>query len=148
MENLTLDEALTNDNDNDSNKFHSLNVSKQLEKVSLDEATNSEFNSIHMKVESVVKIFRTGVSGFLAVSLWIAFICTGLWHTYMVKIIVDKTLSKIENNEKEIDFEAIDKSRSIVADTAKTLYAVISPLATGITGFYFVVKSDEKKSKL
>ena len=144
MEKVNLEEVLVNNNDR--KEFNSLDISQELEKVSLNEATGSKFKSIDISVDSVVTIFRTGISGLLAVSLWLAFISTGIWHGYMVSTIVNNTLNKIENQEKEIDFEGIDKARSIVADTAKTLYAVISPLATAITGFYFVSKSDKISS--
>jgi len=121
--------------------------------IDLNKAVGSEydFRTLDMQfqkqqTESFIRKFRAQVAGVLAASLWLALIATGWWHTHMVGIIATKTLGSPETLEEgeELDFEAYDKSSSIVGDTAKTLYAVISPLATAITGFYFVIQTGQQ----
>lgn len=121
------------------------------ESINLDSAIGSDYDFrtlqiqfLKQQTESFIRKFRARVAGGLATSLWVALIATGWWHTHMVGIIAVETLknSTLVEDGNELDFEAYDKAASVVGDTAKTLYAVVSPLATAITGFYFVIQSN------
>ena len=124
--------------------------------IALNKAIGPEydFRTLHIQLlkqqtDSFIRELRAKVSGLLAFSLWISLIATGWWHTHMIGIIATETLENSASVESggELDFEAYDKSSAIVGDTAKTLYAVISPLATAITGFYFVIQTNKSDNE-
>ena len=124
----------------------------RLDNVELGDITPKSFSSFIAKEDTndFVTKFKTRVSGYLAVGLWSSLVACGAWHAERVGYITHQMLSfsssintVTASQDTELDYEPFDKAFVMVGDTAKTLYAVVSPLATAATGFYFVAKSTE-----
>jgi hypothetical protein len=107
-----------------------------------------ETTRITTETNAFVTRFHTSVTGTLAIGLWFALILAGVWHTLTISSVSRSLLEHgvspqlaNGNAQAERDFEAYDKASAMVGDTATTIYAVLSPLATAATGFYFASKS-------
>jgi hypothetical protein len=107
-----------------------------------------EKTRITTETNAFVTRFHTTVTGTLAIGLWFALILAGVWHALTISSVSRSLLEhgvspQVANGnaQAEIDFEAYDKASAMVGDTATTMYAVLSPLATAATGFYFASKS-------
>ncbi|MEL6879080.1 MAG: hypothetical protein AAFP09_01040 [Cyanobacteria bacterium J06607_10] len=129
------------------------NGNESSQSTDIEEITPNTFKSFNAKEDTsdFVTRFRTKIAGFLALGLWSSLVIAGGWHARRVSVITDLMLIYAQNSqavqgeaEIEVDFEAFDKAFVMVGDTAKTLYAVVSPLATAATGFYFVSQSGEQ----
>ena len=117
--------------------------------------TPQTFTSFRAKdtTNDFVTKFRTRISGYLALGLWSSLVAAGAWHAGRVSHITDRMLvaaplvqSDEDVNVANLSYKSFDKAFVMVGDAAKTLYAVISPLATAATGFYFVSQSTEQSS--
>jgi hypothetical protein len=119
--------------------------------VTLSEVSPIGFGSTSVNVDAYVKRLQAQIAGYLAIILWAGFLVTLLWHgsmisylTYqMVQNLKRESTTSISSVNSEQGEKVFDKTSSLVGDTAKTLYAVLSPLATVVTSFYFSVKSSE-----
>jgi hypothetical protein len=87
------------------------------------------------------KNFRARLSGDLAKGLWYL-----LGLTVILNLLTVIALSwRLTNPPKTGDIdrsERIEKAVAIVDSFAKTLYAVLTPLATAVTGYYFSTGAD------
>lgn len=79
--------------------------------------------------------FKLIVSAVLALSLWIFLVGIALLH-FQVSCEFSRKISNllVEDNAK---VEQIEKAVLSINDTAKTLYALITPIATAVTGYFF-----------
>jgi hypothetical protein len=147
------------------------------EAINIDElsrAVGGKFESVSEAPDAYIKKYQAKIAGYLAVGLWLAFIATVIWHGAMIQTIALKYIdlsstSPITSASPSTSaspvastppsatggqgngntrWEDFYRAASLVGDTAKTLYAVLSPLATAVTGFYFtssVASSKEEK---
>ncbi|BDI18564.1 hypothetical protein ANSO36C_43660 [Nostoc cf. commune SO-36] len=79
--------------------------------------------------------FNTYLAGTLALMLWGTLIGVIFWHAFAINSISKNlwgTNSAIEEVQKKSE-----TSSALINDTAKTLYSLIGPLATAVTGFYY-----------
>ena len=161
-----------NDSDLDKVKLDSVVDSSfsslRREGVEVSELVNDLFQNKKSfeSVDDHIKRLNAEASRGLALGLWSAIFAAAIWHTFMIGTIaldalgiIDKASRIIgefiggsgdkserpieEENDDSPDWTAHDKASALVGDTAKTLYAVLTPLATSVTGFYFVSKSNE-----
>ncbi|MBE9051005.1 hypothetical protein IQ243_11360 [Nostocales cyanobacterium LEGE 11386] len=88
--------------------------------------------------------FNTYLAGTLALMLWSSLIGVIFWHTFAVTSIAKNlwnTNSSLEEMQKKSE-----TSSALINETAKTLYTLIGPLATAVTGFYYNSVALSKKN--
>lgn len=90
------------------------------------------------------KTFNTRIAGVLAIGLWTILGVTVLWHLGSTAFIYYRLWNEEQNIENAI--AKVDKSSSLVNDTAKSLYAVIVPIAATVTAFYFDANKRESEA--
>lgn len=119
----------------------------------LSSEVGGQFDSLESTTKAFVKTFQAKVTATLAVGLWSLFTLSVLWHIFMIQKIslryidiYQETLELGIEDQRYSIWEEISKSSDLVNDTAKTLYAVLSPLATAVTGFYFSSSSQDGNS--
>ena len=71
-------------------------------------------------------------------------VITVVWHIWSISQLNQKFWS--DTNKLSDAQVKMEKSLSAISDTAKTLYAVITPIAVTITGFYFQTSSSSDES--
>lgn len=79
--------------------------------------------------------FKLSVSALLAGSLWIFLGIIALSHVQASGEFSRKIANLPEQDSAKVD--QIQKAALSFNDTAKTLYALITPLATAVTGYFF-----------
>ncbi|MBH8561354.1 hypothetical protein I8748_04035 [Nostoc sp. CENA67] len=83
--------------------------------------------------------FKLIVSAALALSLWIFLGGIAVLHFQVSREFSRKIADlPVQDNAK---VNQIEKAALSVNDTAKTLYALITPLATAVTGYFFAASS-------
>lgn len=78
------------------------------------------------------------ISGVLAGSLWVILGAVIAYHFWEVAQF-SAELAKLRGGTAKDDAEMIQRGIAAVNDTAKTLYAFLTPLAAGVTGYFFNV---------
>lgn len=79
--------------------------------------------------------FKLVVSAFLALSLWF-FLGTIAFSHFQASCELSRKIANLpEQDNAKVD--QIQKAALSFNDTAKTLYALITPLATAVTGYFF-----------
>ncbi|MBN3905161.1 MAG: hypothetical protein HWQ35_00790 [Nostoc sp. NMS1] len=79
--------------------------------------------------------FNTYLAGTLALMLWGTLIGVIFWHAFAINYI-SKSLWGTSSSIEEVQKKS-ETSSALINDTAKTLYSLIGPLATAVTGFYY-----------
>ncbi|MEH1805252.1 hypothetical protein [Nostoc sp.] len=79
--------------------------------------------------------FNTYLAGTLALMLWGTLIGVIFWHALAINYI-SKSLWGTSSSIEEVQKKS-ETSSALINDTAKTLYSLIGPLATAVTGFYY-----------
>jgi hypothetical protein len=102
--------------------------------------------------EEMRKTFEAGMSGVLALGLWLLLGGTVITHLAATVVFSSQLVEKPSVNDTEGQSERIEKATSTVGDTAKTLYALLTPLAATVTGYYFTAgkgsgSSDDSDAK-
>jgi hypothetical protein len=117
---------------------------------SLDNAVNGAFgsvDSVNLLSLAYERTVQTSVTGILAIILWLAFLFAGYWHASTIEYLSKQYILEVSNSaldSEEIEsrrWQNYERATALINDTAKTLYAVLTPLATAATGFYFSSKS-------
>ena len=120
----------------------------------LEELVGGLFESLEEERNSV-KSIRARVSGILAIILGSSLILTGVWHIRSVSnitsiytnAIAQCTKEQSDECSKEIieqKWDHISKPINVIADTSKTIYAILGPLAAAAAGFYFSAQGSDK----
>jgi hypothetical protein len=118
----------------------------------IGDSIGEAFDSVELikeKAKAYEKRFNVGISGMLAIILWSAFLYTGYWHLSTIKEMSLKYVSDFSASElgvQEVEdrrWQNYERATALINDTAKTLYAVLTPLAATATGFYFSSKATE-----
>lgn len=78
-------------------------------------------------------------SGILAGSLWVTLAGVIAFHFYSVSQLSNK-LAELKSSEQDTHIKDAIAANN---DAAKTLYAFLTPLAAGITGYFFNVAKSE-----
>lgn len=128
-------------------------VSSSVGEANLSSLVEKDFSSLEaeaLDVDSYVAKFRTQISGYLAIGFGITLALGGLWHAANVAYISHRMMNyslttEADSSDSDLDFDAYEKAFVMVGDTAKTLYAVLSPLAAAVTGFYFASKAEDDR---
>ena len=125
---------------NDRSNFDNVRIDEVLEEeINLDQ--QSTFAS---PINEFIKKTNTAIAGGLAISLWVMLVITVVWHIWSISQLNQKFWS--DTNKLSDAQVKMEKSLSAISDTAKTLYAVITPIAVTITGFYFQTSSSSDDS--
>jgi hypothetical protein len=98
---------------------------------------NAQNNTPHEWRDSVKLI----VSAFLAVSLW-SFLGMIAFRHFQASLEFSQKLAETAPSDNDTA-SRIEKASTGVNDTAKTLYTLITPLATAITGYFFAASGSQ-----
>lgn len=118
-------------------------TSKSPPRVTIDQASNDLFprGSIHLNPADLRKNFHTRVSGELAKGLW--YLLGSVVVIHLVAVVgFSWRLTHAPLPGDTDRTERIQSAIATVGDAAKTLYAVLTPLATAVTGYYFSTGGD------
>lgn len=80
--------------------------------------------------------FKLYVAGGLAISLWVSLIVVMFFNIFTINQLSQK-LATISSNEQSNQATYIKDAIAANNDTAKTLYTFLTPLAAGITGYFW-----------
>lgn len=83
--------------------------------------------------------FKLIVSAVLALCLWLFLVGIAILH-FQVSCEFSRKIADLPVQDN-VKVEQIEKAALSVNDTAKTLYALITPLATAVTGYFFAASS-------
>ena len=103
--------------------------------------------SVRESHEELRKNFHVRVSGELAKGLW--YLLGGVVVMHLVGVTAFSWRlgnSPVPGDSEEKRTERIEKAVANVNDAAKTLYAVLTPLATAVTGYYFTLGGTSSSS--
>jgi hypothetical protein len=125
---------------------HPEDIKLTIESSKLDLTKDTPLNSEAVKMLTSVdgrKTFKLLMSGFLGGSLWFTLIVLIGFNYWTVTQLTQK-LAALEGDAKD---SYIKDAIAANNDTARGLYAFLTPLAAGITSYYFnLVNSSENKN--
>ena len=96
-------------------------------------------SSSGISVEAIAKNTKPIVAAFLALGLWTMLALAMVWNGACVTWLSAK-LVNLDYKDKEISEQkerVINATLSNINDTAKTLYAILAPLATAVSAYYY-----------
>lgn len=117
--------------------------------LEVPQAKTAEFlrpGTMSLHGDEMRKTLKAGMSGVLALGLWLLLGGTIIAHLTTIIVFSWHLIASPVTNDVEGQKERIDKATSNVSDTAKTLYTLLTPLATAITGYYFTTGKDFRSS--
>ena len=124
--------------------FDDIVVDRKVTEKQVDLNKSRDFKTL--TVDDRIKTTNTAIAGWLAISLWAMLGLTIVWHGYSITELNGRFWNVSETVELSDAEAKMDKSLSAISDTAKTLYAVIAPIAATVTGFYFQSSSSSDDS--
>lgn len=118
------------------------NIEKNTSTTIIPEATKSqpEKGALTNPPHEWRASFNLVISGVLGCSIWLFLGLVAHWHFALVQNFSQKRVPPSTPNKEQV--EQIDRAINDVNDTAKTLYAILTPLATAVTGYYFALQNN------
>jgi hypothetical protein len=90
--------------------------------------------------------FKLIVSALLAVSLW-GFLGVIAFRHFQASSELSRQLAATDSQDNG-KIDNIEKAFTGINDTAKTLYTLITPLATAITGYFFAISGSQSTTTI
>ena len=127
---------------------HAVEIKGSSEQITQQQASSVlGIGTITLSPDDHRKNLRAQASRTLAMGFWVLLALVAVAHLGTTIIFSKELFRKTEKNYAQSEIERIEKAISSVGDTAKTLYAVLAPLATAVTGYYFTITPDGSDSK-
>jgi hypothetical protein len=123
-------------------------IDKHPPKETIEQASKHIFpeGSVQLSANEFCKTFHTRVSGELARGLWYLLGLVVVLH--MISVIgFSWRLTDTPTAGDTDRTERIETAIATVSDAAKVLYAVLTPLATAVTGYYFSTGGDSDSER-